>query len=233
MTDDVLLRFPRVPGSDSELLKQWTGYEFHEEPDSFVVKYNDPIIIAGPKKILKTEKDAWALSPKTYEKICGEFIDRYLVDEFERRLEMPKEKIEIVEAGVISELETAKLKMFFTPRDGLTDVLKSDVIPFMERIGATRVFPLNMDIILQQRALSLMKIAFLNGKYGFEAARVRVLEGRALDSLLPAPTDIMAYVDILNVYAPRAITLPLVRMGSGLYFLADARPRGVRKPNFT
>jgi hypothetical protein len=218
---NVLLRFPKASGAKSDLLKQWTGYDFQEDGDSFVVRQTDPIVLRGPKKVLTTEHDAWTLNPKTYNKIARDYIANYLIEDFEKKLEIPKEPVQLVNAGVVSDLESVQLRAFFCLREALQGMLTNDVLPFMQKFGATRVFPLKIDFLYQGHAISIMKIALFNTKYGMEESKRRVLEGNALRSLLPTPTDIISYVEILNTYAPRAITIPLPRMGSVLHFLGD------------
>lgn len=209
--------------TNKESIEKYTGYALYRDGDDWVVYDNDTSIIAGPRDVFSSIDKPYRLISENYDTIAEKFVKDFLVPEFEENLKPPKETILVSDDyGINSELKRISIEFFFTQSSRLQSILRQKVLPFMQdKLGASFVCPVGMDVKYQQAKISFAKISHLASIHGIDATQKLVFEKKALDSILPKSLDMFSLIDALIVSTPIATAIPLHRAGSSLYFLRD------------
>lgn len=126
--------------------------------------------------------------------------------------------------GMLGEIAAARdFIAAVDPRD-VAKELAAKVIPLLRRIGATHVTTLTTDMVRAQGVLSLTRIFCLSQKFGFQRAVELIKTGHGnreaepLGSVLPAPTDLLSFVDALMRFPPVVLTLSVRRLDCSWQF---------------
>jgi hypothetical protein len=122
--------------------------------------------------------------------------------------------------GLLSDFEQLHLRLFFAdPEKDLVPLVESDLLPFMvKEFGATHVCVIRPNYSATQSRLSLLKFFWAKQAFGEQSVKKVVMDDRILDSVLPAPTDLLYWTEIFFTMSPVQLALPIQLPGGFAVF---------------
>jgi hypothetical protein len=194
------------------------GIELVKDGEDWVISGNDPFLLDGSPDVFQmhpavdfistdpaiTAINLASLIPETMEEFQpGEPFDIQLLEGM----------------GDLTEIERISAFLVGEDKSKVEEIIEKEVLPFMAKQNMKMVIPITIDSKFQMTWFSVLKIGLLTEKFGFDEARSRVQENRALEGILPSSLDILSYLDALTRLAPIAISFPIRRWDASFHFV--------------
>lgn len=205
------------------LIGDATGFVVRKLGNDFVIDSDDPALVRGFPNSVHITPQPWQLSPDRYAEVAREYVRNFRSREFDGAPQAPPKNISIdSQYGIKSRLEEVKLRFFLTRNHVQENSLVEHVFPlFHGEWGLDQCFGVKVDAVRLQQRQSIQKIPLLISEFGPSRAEHMVTRVGALDSMLPKPTEALAYLDALITFGNYAIALPVHELGSALYFRSE------------
>ncbi|MFQ5915287.1 MAG: hypothetical protein ACE5JS_19125, partial [Nitrospinota bacterium] len=218
------LRFRGLAKTNNRLDEQLSaafGYKALRDGEDWVVPANDRALREGPKPPFEMHTQV-TFEGKDPAEIASELMNFVPSVPFDTTPLSSLPKVDPI-FGILPEIADSRIALYLSSRTDAERILRDFLIPRMiDSFHSRAVIPITIDLVHQQRVLSLVKIALLFEKFDVPEAQNRVFNRRSFEGILPDPLEILGYVEALTRLSLLAFTLPLHRWACTWHFVGPA-----------
>jgi hypothetical protein len=224
--DGLDFRFPglahRAPGF-GQLLSDHFGFSPFMDNDDWVISATDPRVIAGPRDVLKIHQPI-SLEDGNRHKVSGRLLkcipthlDHYF-DQHGQRI-----SVSFDEDSRLNHVHTFAIRLASAPNADVRTIVRDELLPFMiDKMHATAVCPISLDLNYQQGVYTLAKFGLLLQRYESRSdVESMAFDKHILKGILPNALNTLWYASSLTMLAPFALSLPMERAGCAWHFIAN------------
>lgn len=222
-----LVLFPGFADSNAKarerFIRDTAGYAVRKVGNDFVVDSDDPALVRGLEGVVHITSQPWALSPERYASVARAYVRHFRSTQFDGVKHPQITSVSIdSQYGLKSRLREAQLRFFLYKGHKQELALIEHVFPLLHgELKLDQCFGVKVDAVRLQGMQSILKIPLLISEFGPAKAEYMVRRAGALDSILPMPTEVFAYLEALITFGRFAIALPIHEVGTALYFRSE------------